>query len=54
MYLPNPEIIYTEEYDPVCAYNNLVYGNSCEAEKDEISIINQLKMIVEKTASIRI
>ncbi|MDB0026987.1 Kazal-type serine protease inhibitor [Flavobacteriales bacterium] len=30
---PNPEIICTEEYDPVCACNNLVYGNSCEAEK---------------------
>ncbi|MDG1051999.1 MAG: Kazal-type serine protease inhibitor, partial [Flavobacteriaceae bacterium] len=29
----NPEIICTEEYDPVCACNNLVYGNSCEAEK---------------------
>ena len=30
---PNPEIICTEEYDPVCACNNLVYTNSCEAEK---------------------
>ena len=30
---PNPEIICTEEYDPVCACNNLVYGNSCKAEK---------------------
>tara|TARA_B110000003_G_scaffold190645_1_gene189399 strand:- start:278 stop:517 length:240 start_codon:yes stop_codon:yes gene_type:complete len=30
---PNPEIICIEEYDPVCACNNLVYGNSCEAEK---------------------
>jgi len=30
---PNPEIICTKEYQPVCACNNLVYGNSCEAEK---------------------
>jgi hypothetical protein len=30
---PNPDIICTEEYNPVCACNNLVYGNSCEAEK---------------------
>ena len=30
---PNPEIICNEEYDPVCACNNLVYVNSCEAEK---------------------
>ena len=30
---PNPEIICAEEYDPVCACNNLVYDNSCEAEK---------------------
>ena len=29
---PNPEIICTEEYDPVCACNNLVYVNF-EAEK---------------------
>ena len=30
---PNPEIICTKEYEPVCACNNLVYGNTCEAEK---------------------
>ena len=30
---PTPEIICTEEYNPVCACNNLVYENSCEAEK---------------------
>lgn len=30
---PNPEIICTEEYKPVCACNNLVYSNACEAEK---------------------
>ena len=30
---PNPEIYCTEEYKPVCACNNLVYMNSCEAEK---------------------
>ena len=30
---PNLEIICNEEYDPVCACNNLVYENSCEAEK---------------------
>ena len=29
----NPEIICTKEYKPVCACNNLVYSNSCEAEK---------------------
>ncbi len=30
---PDSDIICTEEYNPVCACNNLVYGNSCEAEK---------------------
>jgi len=30
---PNPNIICTEEANPVCACNNLVYVNSCEAEK---------------------
>ena len=30
---PDPDIICTEEYNPVCACNNLVYGNPCEAEK---------------------
>lgn len=30
---PNPEIICTKDYKPVCACNNLVYSNSCEAEK---------------------
>tara|TARA_Y100000768_G_C23566896_1_gene490812 strand:- start:109 stop:345 length:237 start_codon:yes stop_codon:yes gene_type:complete len=30
---PNPDIICTKEYKPVCACDNLVYGNSCEAEK---------------------
>ena len=30
---PNPDIICTKEYKPVCACNNLVYSNSCEAEK---------------------
>ena len=30
---PNPELICTKEYKPVCARNNLVYSNSCESEK---------------------
>ena len=30
---PDSNIICTEEVDPVCACNNLVYVNSCEAEK---------------------
>tara|TARA_Y100000589_G_scaffold309927_1_gene327848 strand:- start:223 stop:456 length:234 start_codon:yes stop_codon:yes gene_type:complete len=30
---PDPDMICTEEYNPVCACNNLVYGNSCKAEK---------------------
>tara|TARA_Y100000746_G_C15366963_1_gene392499 strand:- start:611 stop:850 length:240 start_codon:yes stop_codon:yes gene_type:complete len=30
---PNSEIICTKEYKPVCACNDLVYSNSCEAEK---------------------
>ena len=30
---PNPNIICSEEANPVCACNNLVYVNSCEAEK---------------------
>ena len=28
-----PEIICTKEYKPVCACNDIVYSNSCEAEK---------------------
>jgi hypothetical protein len=28
-----PEIICTKEYKPVCACNDMVYSNSCEAEK---------------------
>ena len=30
---PDLDIICAEEYNPVCACNNLVYGNACEAEK---------------------
>ena len=30
---PDPEMICTEEYNPVCACNDLVYSNSCKAEK---------------------
>ena len=30
---PDPDVICSEEYNPVCACNNLVYVNSCEAEK---------------------
>ncbi len=30
---PNPDQICTEEYKPVCACNDLVYSNSCKAEK---------------------
>ena len=30
---PNLDITCTEEYNPVCACNNLVYSNACEAEK---------------------
>ena len=30
---PDPAFICPEEYNPVCACNNLVYANSCEAEK---------------------
>ena len=30
---PDPYMICTEEYNPVCACNNLVYGNSCKAER---------------------
>ena len=30
---PDPNIICTEEAVPVCACNNMVYVNSCEAEK---------------------
>ena len=29
---PDPEMICTEEYNPVCACNDLVYSNSCKAE----------------------
>jgi len=30
---PDPDMICTEEYNPVCACNDLVYSNSCKAEK---------------------
>tara|TARA_Y100001935_G_scaffold192124_1_gene160324 strand:- start:794 stop:1039 length:246 start_codon:yes stop_codon:yes gene_type:complete len=30
---PEPDRICTEEYKPVCACNNIVYSNSCYAEK---------------------
>ena len=30
---PDPERLCTEEYQPVCACNDLVYSNSCYAEK---------------------
>ena len=30
---PDPASFCTKEYQPVCACNNLVYGNACEAEK---------------------
>ena len=31
---PDPDSFFcTKEYQPVCACNNLVYGNACEAEK---------------------
>ena len=31
---PDPDRICTEEYKPVCACNDLVYSNACEAEKE--------------------
>tara|TARA_B100001989_G_C24544619_1_gene469913 strand:+ start:2253 stop:2489 length:237 start_codon:yes stop_codon:yes gene_type:complete len=30
---PDPNRVCTEEYEPVCACNDLVYANSCKAEK---------------------
>ena len=30
---PDPDSFCTKEYEPVCACNNLVYGNSCKAKK---------------------
>ena len=30
---PDPERFCSEEYQPVCACNDLVYSNSCYAEK---------------------
>ena len=30
---PEPDVICIEIYEPVCACNNLVYSNYCEAEK---------------------
>ena len=31
---PDPDRICTEEYQPVCACNGLVYGNACKAERE--------------------
>lgn len=31
---PDPDRICTEEYQPVCACNGIVYGNVCEAERE--------------------
>ena len=31
---PDPDRICTEEYKPVCACNDLVYGNACQAETE--------------------
>ena len=28
-----PDVICTKDYKPVCACNDIVYSNSCEAEK---------------------
>ena len=33
---PDPERFCSEEYQPVCACNDLVYSNSCYAEKQAI------------------
>ena len=30
---PTPNTVCTEESQPVCACNDIVYSNSCEAEK---------------------
>ncbi|MDC1279551.1 hypothetical protein N8Y99_00460 [Flavobacteriaceae bacterium] len=30
---PEPDTVCIEIYEPVCACNNLVYGNSCKAKK---------------------
>ena len=29
---PEPDVICSEIYEPVCACNNLVYSNSCKAK----------------------
>ena len=30
---PDPDAVCIEIYEPVCACNNIVYSNSCEAKK---------------------
>ena len=30
---PDPNTVCIEIYEPVCACNNIVYSNSCEAKK---------------------
>ena len=51
---PNPEIICTKEYEPVCACNNLVYAMPVRQKKLEIYLGNQLKRIVEKSVTIKL
>jgi Kazal-type serine protease inhibitor domain len=37
----NPNVVCTEQYDPVCGCNNKTYGNACLAGAAGITIISK-------------
>ena len=51
---PDPDAVCIEIYEPVCACNNIVYSNSCEAKKLEIYLGNLQIFKVEKSVNTKI